>query len=163
MHQLLERYKQHGHYFDPIKLIIKPSLRVNTLKINEEELIKRVKDITDGYGPDVVVEAVGIPDVWELSTKLVKRGGLVNFFGGCKKGSRVKLDTYRLHYDELKLIGVFHHTPEYVQIALNLIKNSLISQEVFRKIITHTVPLQELKKALLMHESGEAIQIAVKP
>lgn len=127
------------------------------------ELQKKVNELTNGIGPEIVIEAVGQPSTWELATKLVSRGGLVNFFGGCKKGSKVELDTYRLHYDELKLIGVFHHTPKHVQSALNLLKNTRFQERVLNKIITHVLPLRELEKAFLMHESGDAIQVAVKP
>ena len=126
------------------------------------ELQKKVNDLTGGTGPEIVIEAVGLPSTWELATKLVSRGGLVNFFGGCKKGSKVELDTYRLHYDELKLIGVFHHTPKHVRVALDLLSNTSFRQKVFEKIITHTVPLRELESAFLMHQSGNAIQVAVK-
>ncbi len=127
------------------------------------QLDKQIKDVTNGIGPDIVIEAVGLPATWELATKLVCRGGIVNFFGGCKKGSKVEFDTYRLHYDELKLIGVFHHTPKHVRIALNLLSNVSFRQKIFEKIITHTVPLRELENAFLMHQSGNAIQVAVRP
>lgn len=130
---------------------------------DSELLVKKVKDLSGGIGPDVVIEAVGLPNIWELATQIAGRGGIVNFFGGCKKGTVVELDTYRLHYDELKLIGVFHHTPKHVQIALNLLSNTSFQDKVIKKIITHTVPLKELDKAFLMHKSGSAIQVAVKP
>ncbi len=130
---------------------------------DEQMLLKEVRTLTNGIGPDVVIEAVGLPNLWELATKIVRRGGLVNFFGGCKKETKVELDTYRIHYDELKLLGVFHHTPFYVEEALNLLKNHLTIREALKKIITHTFPLSKLKDALLMHESGEAIQVAIKP
>ena len=32
---------------------------------------------------DVVIEAVGRPEAWEWSTDMVRKGGTVNFFGGC--------------------------------------------------------------------------------
>jgi len=129
---------------------------------SEEELIKKINSLTNNYGPEVVIEAVGLPEIWELATKIVSHGGLVNFFGGCKKGTKVELDTFKLHYDELKLIGVFHHTPEHVQKALDLLTNGSF-EKVIKKIITKRVHLKELKDAFLLHESGEVIQIAVKP
>ena len=129
---------------------------------NEEELIKKINSLTNNSGPEVVIEAVGLPETWELAMKVVSRGGLVNFFGGCKKDARVELDTFKLHYDELKLIGVFHHTPEYVQKALDLLASGSF-EKIIKKLITKTVPLKELKNAFLLHESGEIIQMAVKP
>ena len=151
---------------NPFKLNIAKEIgadfTLNTKDYSEEDLIKKTKFLTNNYGPEVVIEAVGLPETWELAAKIVSRGGLVNFFGGCKKGTKVELDTFKLHYDELKLIGVFHHTPEYVQKAFDLLaKGSL--EKVIKKLITKTVPLKELKNAFLLHEFGEVIQIAVKP
>jgi tRNA (cytosine40_48-C5)-methyltransferase len=40
----LNRYKSWGNEIDPSKIIVKPALRVNTLKISEEDLVKRLKD-----------------------------------------------------------------------------------------------------------------------
>jgi L-iditol 2-dehydrogenase len=59
---------------------------------------------------DVVIEAVGKPEVWEASVKLVRKGGTVNFFGGCPTGSSVSLDTALIHYSNLSLLASFHHT-----------------------------------------------------
>ena len=151
---------------NPLKLNIAKEIgadfTLNTKNYSEEELIKEINSLTNNHGPEVVIEAVGLPETWELATKIVGKGGLVNFFGGCKKGTKVELDTFRLHYDELKLIGVFHHMPEYVQKALDLLASGSF-EKIIRKIITKTVPLRELKNAFLLHESQEVIQIAVKP
>ncbi len=42
---------------------------------------------------DAVIEAVGRPETWEASVHLVRKGGTVNFFGGCPAGTTVTLDT----------------------------------------------------------------------
>src|ERR1035438_4452559 len=34
---------------------------------------------------DVVIEAVGKPETWEAAVRLVRKGGTVNFFGGCPR------------------------------------------------------------------------------
>ena len=128
-----------------------------------KELAGKIRELTGGYGPDVVIEAIGLPDTWILATELVRRGGLVNFFGGCKKGERIEVDTYRLHYDELKLTGVFHHTPYYVRKAMELMKDKNKSREIFKRLITDRMPLEKLKDAFILQESGKAVQIAIIP
>ena len=152
---------------NPYKLTLAAEIGADfTLNIkdfpDEEELIKKIKSLTNNYGPEVVIEAVGLPEIWELASKIVSRGGLVNFFGGCKKGTKIELDTFKLHYDEVKFIGVFHHTPEYVQKALSVLSDSFI-QSVIKKIITKEMPLKELENAFLLHDSGKVIQVAIKP
>ena len=134
----------------------------NMKEFSEENLIKEINSATEKLGPEIVIEAVGLPEMWELSTRIVRRGGTVNFFGGCKKETKVEIDTFKLHYDELKLIGVFHHTPEYAKKAMNMLSASFMNRGV-NKIVTHSLPLAQLKKAFEMQEAGEAIQIAIQP
>ncbi len=104
-------------------------------------------------GTDIVIEAVGTPETWELATQVVRPGGLVNFFGGCPSGTSVNLATRPLHYSELTLKGVFHHTPAYFVQALNLIQEKRIDVE---KLITARLPLASALEALqmLLHRRG---------
>jgi L-iditol 2-dehydrogenase len=75
---------------------------------------------------DVVVEAVGKPETWEAAVDLVRKGGAVNFFGGCPSGTSVRLDTSRIHYSSLTLLASFHHTPRTIRRALKLIEAGVI-------------------------------------
>lgn len=74
-----------------------------------------------GRGSDIVIEAVGSPHAWRQAVSMCRAGGKVNFFGGCPKDTIVCLDTGRLHYSSLELRATFHHTPENVREALDLI------------------------------------------
>ena len=80
---------------------------------------------------DVVIEAVGKPEVWEAAARLVRKGGTVNFFGGCPTGTTVTLDTALVHYSNLALLASFHHTPRTIRRALELIELGIIRAEDF--------------------------------
>jgi L-iditol 2-dehydrogenase len=84
-----------------------------------------------GSKPDVVIEAVGKPDVWEASVKLVRKGGTVNFFGGCPSGTSVSLDTTLIHYSNLTLLASFHHTPRTIRRALEFIESGVVTAQDF--------------------------------
>jgi L-iditol 2-dehydrogenase len=75
---------------------------------------------------DAVIEAVGQPTTWESSVHLVRKGGTVNFFGGCPAGTTVTLDTTLIHYSDLTLLGSFHHTPHTIRRALEFIEAGVI-------------------------------------
>jgi L-iditol 2-dehydrogenase len=77
-------------------------------------------------GFDAVIEAVGKPETWEAAVQLVRKGGTVNFFGGCPAGTVVKLDTGLVHYSNLTLLASFHHTPATIRRALEHIEAGLI-------------------------------------
>jgi len=84
-----------------------------------------------GAAPDVVIEAVGKPETWEAALGLVRKGGIVNFFGGCPAGQTVPLDTARMHYSSLTLVASFHHTPRTFRRALELIERGVIRADDF--------------------------------
>ena len=111
-------------------------------------------------GLDVAIECVGLPEIWESMFKIVRRGGCVHLFGGCASGTSVNIDTKRLHYDEVNIISVFHHTPKYFREALELIASGKIEVE---KLITKTMPLKYTKRALEMQQNGEAIKVLIEP
>lgn len=92
---------------------------------------RAVRELTGGRGADVAIEAVGKPETWELVVQMVRRGGTVNFFGGCPSGSRISLDTSLLHYSEITCKASFHHTPAHVRRALDLISQGVITARDF--------------------------------
>ncbi len=111
-------------------------------------------------GADVVIEAVGTPETWNLAARMVRPGGLINFFGGCPSGTQVALETRPLHYSELTIKGVFHHTPTYFAQALDIIIGHQIDVEA---LITQRVALSSLLIVLdrLCHKQG--IKYALLP
>ena len=112
-------------------------------------------------GADVVIEAVGRPQAWEWAVEMVRKGGNVNFFGGCAAGTRVQLDTNRLHYSEVTLKATFHHTPETVRKAFALIAEKKIRGADY---ITGEAPLSKLQQVLqhMLKRTGE-IKTAIIP
>jgi L-iditol 2-dehydrogenase len=80
---------------------------------------------------DVVIEAVGQPSTWEASVHLVRKGGTVNFFGGCPSGTTVTLDTTLIHYSDLTLLASFHHRPSTIRRALEFIEAGVIHSRDF--------------------------------
>ncbi len=113
-----------------------------------------------GKGLDVAVECVGLPQMWELMTRCVRKGGKVHFFGGCKSGSKIELDTTQLHYGDIRILSVFHHTPEYFRMALDLISIGAVDVE---KLIGCRLPLHKAQEALEIHERGDAVKVLLTP
>ena len=126
-----------------------------------QEQLDAVREQIEGKrGADVVIEAVGTPETWEMAAQMTRPGGLVNFFGGCPSGTRITLETRPLHYSELTIKGVFHHTPAYFAQALDLINSHQVDVEA---LITEQVPLSDLLTILdrLCHKQG--IKYAIIP
>ena len=86
-----------------------------------DEAVAHVRSLTGGRGADVAIEAVGKPELWRAAAQMLRRGGTVNFFGGCPRGTEVSLPTELLHYSGLRAIASFHHTPATNRAALDAI------------------------------------------
>ena len=125
---------------------------------NPEKIFKDFSD--EKRGLDVVIECVGLPEIWELAFSCVRPGGTVHFFGGCKSGSKVSFDTTKMHYGDIKLMSVFHHTPKYFRQALDLISSGEVEVE---KLITAELPLDKVEYAMQEHIAGNAIKFLIRP
>jgi L-iditol 2-dehydrogenase len=131
--------------------------------LNEEgsDVVTPVHKLTGGRGADIVIEAVGLPEVWQLAIKLLRRGGVVNFFGGCPEGTDVPVDAGLLHYSELTLKASFHHTPALIRQALDIISRGRVTA---RDLVNRVEPLSNLLEVMqhLMSHNGH-LKTAIIP
>jgi L-iditol 2-dehydrogenase len=134
---------------------------VETAHVTSDETARdRVEEWTEGAGADLVIECVGTPDAWRLASELAATGGTVLFFGGCAAGTHASVDTYRVHYREVDLIGSFHYTPSAVRQALQLLSGGEVD---VAPLVTHRLPLDRIHDAMALVVERTAIKVAVQP
>jgi len=110
-------------------------------------------------GVDVAIEAAGTVEAWERALSLVRPGGTVLAFGGLPRDARVAVDPYRIHYEEVRLVGSFHHTPRHVRAALAFLASGAYP---FERLITHEVGLEGVA-TLFDDPPGDYLKAAVRP
>jgi L-iditol 2-dehydrogenase len=130
------------------------------INFNEGQAREIIRESTEGRGADVVIECTGIPSVWESTLNIVRRGGEVILFGGCKPGTTVTLDTQRLHYDQITLRSPFHLTRASVRKAYELLTSHQLQGS---GLITGTFPLDRLDEVFSLLQQGDCIKYAVIP
>ncbi len=124
------------------------------------DVVGRIGNMTGGQGADVAIDATGRPEVWEQAVASVGKGGRVVFFGGCAPGTAIRLDTRRAHYEELTLVGAFHHTPEMIRRAVELLESEAVVPD---GLVTHQMPLARVLEALQLMARGEALKVLIDP
>jgi len=126
---------------------------------NPIPLVRQLSE--EGRGADVVIEAVGTAQTWQWALQMVRKGGIVNLFGGCPRGTEVKIDPGALHYSEITIKSTFHHTPQFIREALATIVRGEVGA---RDFITGEVPLEELPGVFehMKHRNGE-LKTAIIP
>ncbi|MFE3165253.1 zinc-dependent alcohol dehydrogenase family protein [Streptomyces sp. NPDC059224] len=100
-----------------------------------------IADLTDGLGADVVMEAVGTPETFELCTRMVRPGGRVANIGVHGKPAT-------LHLEDLWIKNVTittglvdtHSTP-------TLLRMAAAGRLPTGQLVTHTFPLDHMEQA----------------
>lgn len=109
---------------------------------------------------DVVIEATGSTEVWEQAIQFVEAGGKLLYFGGCLQGSTFTLPTAPIHYQEVTILGAFHHTPKHFKQAVKMAVDGVIN---LRPFVSHQMLLSELSKAFEMMKTKQAKKVAIIP
>lgn len=137
------------------RLAVARSLGIQTILdvSGQDDVEWAIKSQTDERTYDAVFEAVGTPATWAACVRLVRKGGRVNWFGGCPGDTSVTLDTGLIHYSSLTLLASFHHTPRSIRRALQYIEEGVIRAEDFVK---DEVPLSRLPESFEAMAAGNA-------
>jgi L-iditol 2-dehydrogenase len=126
---------------------------------HEQDTAEAVRELTNGYGPDVVIECAGTKRAWETATQVVRRGGRVLWFGGLPARTMVEIDAARVHYGEINLINVHGGTAPDAREAFDLIVTGSIDVEA---LISKVMPLEKLDSALRKMIDGEVVKVAIQ-
>ncbi|MFF7986107.1 zinc-dependent alcohol dehydrogenase family protein [Streptomyces sp. NPDC007901] len=115
-----------------------------------------VADLTDGLGADVVIEAVGVPESFELCTRMVRPGGRVAGVG--VHGRPVTLHLEDLWSKDVTLTtGLVdtHSTPALLRMAA-------AGRLPTAQLVTHTFPLSRMEEAYdVFGRAGESAALKV--
>ncbi len=125
-----------------------------------EDAREEVLALTDGRGADLVVECTAQPAVWQESVFWPRPGGQLILFGGCPPGTTVALDTYRVHYDQVRVFSPFHFTPKAVRRAYELLASGDIPTG---PLISGSYPLSQLPAVFDLLQNGQGIKYAIIP
>ena len=109
--------------------------------------------VSEGLGADDIIIAVANARLQEQAQQWLARGGVLDLFAGLKRGEhQIPLDTIRVHYDDIRIVGSSGGTPADIAETLRLISSGGI--EVCRHM-TMVGSLDQLPRALEMVKNTE--------
>ena len=129
-----------------------------TINSRETRVEDMVRNINGGRGFDAVVEAAGKLEAWELALKLVRKGGKILFFGGLPRGTGITIDSYRIHYEEVEILGAFHTTPRDVEKTYKIIESRKLR---LKELVSGSKPLEKVQEALESMASGQGLKYII--
>jgi len=129
-----------------------------TINSSVADLKEAVMQETDGRGADVVITAVSVAEVQAQAVELLATHGRVNFFAGLGQNARVPIDTNRVHYRGLHLVGTTGSTNSDYFKCLTLVAEGRVD---LKKLASATFPLAEINRAFDYAASGEGLKTVI--
>ncbi|WP_225182442.1 zinc-dependent alcohol dehydrogenase family protein [Pectobacterium aroidearum] len=113
----------------------------HTINPQSDDYASICKELTDGYGVDVAIECVGIPETFEMCQEIIAKGGRIANIG--VHGKKVDLHMDKLWGSNIQITTGFvctHSTP--------MLMESISSGKIDpKKLISHHFKLDEIEKA----------------
>ena len=148
-----------GH--SPARLKVAEELgATHLINAKETDIAMAVRDLTHGYGADLVIECAGTKSTWEASVDAVRRGGRVLWFGGLPSGTKVEVDAVRIHYGEIDLLNMHGGTAAEAREAFDLIVSGAVK---VAPLLSGEVPLEGVEAALKRMIAGEVVKLVILP
>jgi threonine dehydrogenase-like Zn-dependent dehydrogenase len=125
-----------------------------------EELIRHVRELTDGHGPDLGIELTGVPAAFAQGLELVRRGGRYLVMGNLSPGETVAFDPGLVTRKALTLYHVDRYEGRYLWKALRFLAEHLHDYP-FESLIDAEFPLDELEEALARSAARTVTRAAI--
>ncbi|UCF96464.1 MAG: alcohol dehydrogenase catalytic domain-containing protein [Spirochaetaceae bacterium] len=131
---------------------------VNTTK---EDLVEIVKAETGGLGADCVIVAAPSAAAQEQAIDLVRKKGRVCLFASLPVGTNMlNLDSRKIHYNELNVLGTSDSTAGQVAKAIEILQQPSFPKD---KLATHRLPLEDIDEAFSIMQSREGLRVVLIP
>jgi len=132
-----------------------------TSDMSGEQMVERVREVTDGRGADVVIDCTGSPHAMRDGIRMVARGGTYALPGVATPIGEVPVGFFEdVSVKNVRLQGIWVSDTSHLYRAVTLVGTGKFP---FKRLVTHTFPLEEATRALEVTEKREAIKAVIVP
>jgi threonine dehydrogenase-like Zn-dependent dehydrogenase len=124
--------------------------------------VRRVRELTDGWGADVVMEVGGFPRITEEGIQMVGSGGRYVEIGNISPGLTYQADPAYWVTQNITIFGNNHYGKRHLRDALNLLRRTR-DKYPFEKIVSHKFPLTEINEAFAQQDKGSITRTSLVP
>jgi threonine dehydrogenase-like Zn-dependent dehydrogenase len=135
----------------------------HVINAKEADAVARIRELTDGKGVDIAVEAVGTQPTFEMATQACRRGGVVSSVGVYGLLPAVSMPTLAPSFLHRKVVTTLCPSgSDRMEYLCNLIANSNID---LSPLFTHRMKLDDMPKAydLFRSKAEGVLKIAITP
>lgn len=124
--------------------------------------VERVRELTDGWGADVVAELAGHPRVVNEGLQMLGRTGRYLEIGNISPGLEYAHDPSALVFKNATVYNMVYYEGDNLRQALDLAYRTR-DRYPWHEVVSHTFPLERVNEAFAAADRGEVTRAAVKP
>lgn len=124
---------------------------------SECDVIEKVKELTDGRGPAIILDAAGHFTVVQQAVEMIAKGGRIGITGLPAKPSTIPMTPIAMR--QISIIGSRAYERKHWSQALNLLANGLDVSLVSNFVL----PLSDWKKGMELIDAGEGLRVILEP
>ncbi|MEM3703371.1 MAG: alcohol dehydrogenase catalytic domain-containing protein [Candidatus Bathyarchaeia archaeon] len=148
---------------DKFRLQMAEKLGANVvINVNEEDPVRKVKELTEGLGADIVYECAGA-GLLDQTVEMLRSEGELVAVGHPAAKAQIKFSPtgfLNAQFKRLKIFGHIIYSWEAYRLGLQLVKHKIINLKPF---ITHMVPLSDAAKGFELALKKETIKVLIIP
>lgn len=107
---------------------------------------ERLREVTDGRGPDHVIVGVGSLPALQQACEVVAPGGSIVLFSPYAPGTLGEIPLHRFYFGEISLTCSYSCAAKETRLALDLIRDGTVPVD---RLVTHRIPLAEVGPGIL--------------
>jgi threonine dehydrogenase-like Zn-dependent dehydrogenase len=138
----------------------------HTIDIDEvrdpADRIRRVRELTGGYGADAVLECVGIPSVVPEGMEMCRDGGKYLVVGHYCEAGTIQFNPSVITRKQLQVFGSWSSEPRHLRVALEFLRAHR-DRFPFHEMVTHRFPLEQANEALALMANWQAGKSVIVP
>jgi alcohol dehydrogenase len=135
---------------------------INVGGMSDQDIVRTVQKMTDGFGVDCAMEVAGIPTLIPTGLKCLRTGGRYVEIGNSAPGANFTYDACDIVWRRLTLKGIHNYDARHLQAGVDLLAMTR-EKFPFKDIVTHRVSLEDINEGMRLADSGNAIRVAVCP
>jgi len=138
------------------------SMTADVNAVGPAERLDRLHEITGGLGPDIVVDATGVPETFAESLRLVRYGGVIVEVGAFVDMGEIGVNPADVCAKNVTIIGIGGERATSYLPALRLMEQHL-DRLPLETIVSHRVALDDAARGVELAQTDEATKVAIEP
>jgi threonine dehydrogenase-like Zn-dependent dehydrogenase len=127
-----------------------------------EQRVRRVRELTGGWGADVVMEVGGFPQITQEGLQMVCSGGRYVEIGNISPGLTYPADPSYWVTQNITIFGNNHYGRRHLRDALHMLDRTR-DRYPYHRIVSHKFPLAEINAVFAAQDRGTITRSSLVP